>query len=166
MIAEYDGTLYLSDFVDDQLSLVTVLRSKINEDFEPISDSFVKLIDIQDPRLESLFEMHFWVKYKDGIENTDEWLVDESRPIDLSCSLEDGEVIIDAGHSPKDDSWIQYDKGYCAKTISLDQCSEYIVEKIFFVKNNRWLDIPLYERRQVSKEDLICEMIKVRRVNL
>ena len=58
------------------------------------------------------------------------WIVDEGRAVGLIPDIENGIVIIDVPHSPKDNTWIQYERGASAKQISLKDCTEYMIKTI------------------------------------
>ena len=107
------------------------------EGFEPEKDYFKKNVDLDDSSLHAIYDIHFYVKYKNSVEDMKIWLVDESRAVGLKEDIENNEVVIDVAHDAKDDSWIQYEKGAAAKKISLDDCEEYIVEKKYLKRNGR-----------------------------
>ena len=45
-------------------------------------------------------------RYRDTVEDTDIWMVDEGRAVGMKGNVENNEVIIDVAHDAKDDSWI------------------------------------------------------------
>ena len=85
------------------------------EGFEAERDYYVKMIKIEDEDLEELYEKHFYVRYKDSVEENEIWRVDEGRAVGLIPDIENGIVVIDVSHSPKDNTWIQYERGEAAK---------------------------------------------------
>ena len=54
----------------------------------------------------AIYDIHFYVKFRDTVEDTDIWMVDEDRAVGLKGNIENNEVIIDIAHDAKDDSWI------------------------------------------------------------
>lgn len=115
MLAEYEGYVYISNIKDEQVTLLTYDQSKMIEGFEPKRDYFKKVVDINDSCLSAIYDIHFYVKYRDTVEDTDIWMVDEGRAVGMKGNVENNEVIIDVAHDAKDDSWIQYEKGAAAK---------------------------------------------------
>ena len=137
MIAEYMKDVYLVSVRGKEATLLTYDQGKSVDGFEPKRNYFKKTVNIDDPNLVSIYDLHFYVKYKDCIEAAELWLVDEVRAVGLKESIENNEVIIDVSHNAKDESWIQYDKGAASKKININDCTEYLVEKTYIKQNGR-----------------------------
>lgn len=165
MIAEYEGYVYIANIRDEQVILLTYDASKAQEGFEFKRDYFKKTVDIKDSCLSAIYDIHFYVKYKDSVEDAVEWLVDEGRAVGIKENIENDEVIIDVAHDAKDDSWIQYDKGAASKKIRLDKCEEYIVEKKYVKRNGKMVD-EVIEKSPVTLNEFKDLIIMNRRVNL
>ena len=149
MIAEYMENVYLASVRDKEVTLLTYDQGKSIEGFEPKRDYFKKTIRIDDSNLVSIYDLHFYVKYKDCVEEAELWLVDEGRAVGFKGHIENGEVIIDVPHDARDETWIQYDKGAASKKINLHDCTEYLVEKIFVKQNGRLVN-GIAERTSVT----------------
>src|SRR5574344_1142706 len=108
MLAEYEGYLFIAHMRDAQVTILTYDPSKNLEGFESKRDYFKKTVDINDPCLSAMYDIHFYVKYRDSVEDIDVWLVDEGRAVGLKENVENNEVVIDVAHEAKDESWIQY----------------------------------------------------------
>ena len=165
MLAEYEGYVYIANIRDEQVTLLTYDQSKILDGFEPKRDYFKKIVDINDSCLSAIYDLHFYVKYKDSIEETDIWLVDEGRAVGIKENIEKNEVVIDVAHDAKDDSWIQYDKGAASKKINLADCEEFIVEKKYIKRNDRIVN-KIIEKSSVTLNVFRNSIIMNRRSNL
>lgn len=165
MLAEYEGYVYIANIKDQQVTLLTYDQSKSLESFEAKRDYFKKNVDLDDPSLSAIYDIHFYVKYKDFIENIEIWLVDEGRAVGLKEDVEKNEVVIDVAHDAKDDSWVQYEKGASAKKINLSDCEEYIVEKKYLKRNERIVN-EIIEKSSVTLNVFRNSIIMNRRLNL
>ena len=165
MLAEYEGYVYISNIKDEQVTLLTYDQSKMIEGFEPKRDYFKKVVDINDSCLSAIYDIHFYVKYRDTVEDTDIWMVDEGRAVGMKGNVENNEVIIDVAHDAKDDSWIQYEKGAAAKKRNLDECEEYIVEKKYIKRNEIMVD-EIIEKSSVTLKVFRNSIVMNRKSNL
>lgn len=165
MIAEYKENVYIANIKDNQVVLVTFDNNKKLEGFEPKRDYFRKVVQIDDPMLVSLYEIHYWVLYRDSIETSELWEVDEGRSVGFVPDIENEEVIIDVAHVPKDKSWILYEKGASAKKIKLADCDGFFVEKKFFKRNGKIVN-NVVEKSSVTLNTLKNSMIMNRNENL
>lgn len=137
MIAEYQENVYFVAVRNNEAYLSTLYPNKAIGVFEPERDYFFKTISIDDPKLVSIYDFHFYVRYKDSIEKTELWLVDEERDVCDKQNVENNEVVIDVIHDAQDESWTQSDKGAAMKKINLHDCTEFLVEKKFIKQNGR-----------------------------
>ena len=164
MIAEYKENVYIASIQDNQVVLVTFNNNKKLEGFEPKRDYFRKVVQIDDPMLVSLYEIHYWVLYRDSVETLELWEVDAGG-LGLNPDIENEEVIIDVAHDAKDDSWIQYEKGISVKKIKLADCDGFFVEKKFFKRNGKIVN-NVVEKSSVTLNTLKNSMIMNRNENL
>lgn len=165
MLAEYKDYVYIANVKDEQVTLLTYNQSKMLEGFEPKRDYFKKVVDINDSCVSAIYDIHFYVKFRDTVEDTDIWMVDEDRAVGLKGNIENNEVIIDIAHDAKDDSWIQYEKGAAAKKINLYDCEEYIVEKKYIKRNEKIVD-KIIEKSSVTLKVFRNSIVMNRRSNL
>lgn len=145
------------------ISIVTYEERTEEEGFESKRDYYVKRIKIEDEDLEELYEKHFYVRYKDSVEENEMWIVDEGRAVGLIPDIENGIVVIDVPNSPKDDTWIQYERGASAKHISLKDCTEYIIKTIYSKKDGKVVD-KLEETISVSEKEFKKAMLEYSRI--
>ncbi len=165
MLAEYEGFIYLANVSGNQVTLMTYDKNKALEGFASKRDYFKKTIFVNDISLTSLYEIHFWVKYIDEVEENEIWLVDEGRAVGLKSSIENEEVTIDVSHDARDKTWTQYDKGAASKIVKLKECLGFYVEKTFLKKNDKLVSY-IKEKSDVSLPVLVKSMITNRSVNL
>jgi hypothetical protein len=165
MLAEYEGYVYMANVQNELVTLMTYDNSKCLEGFEAKRDYFKKSISINNPLLEVVYELHYWVRYKDCVEDNEVWLVDEERSVGLKSNIENDEIIIDVAHDAKNESWVQYEKGAAAKIIKLSDCSEFFVEKVYLKRNERIVD-RIVEKSSVTNGIFKNSIIMNRRVNL
>ena len=154
MRAIYKNEEFLSAILYDLnlISIVTYEERNEEEGFEAERDYYVKIIKIEDEDLEELRKVSFYVRYKDSVEENEMWIVDEGRAVGLIPDIENGIVVIDVPNSPKDDTWIQYERGASAKQISLKDCTEYIIKTVYSKKDGKVVD-KLEETISVSEEE-------------
>lgn len=165
MIAEYKENVYIASIQNNQVVLVTFNNNKKLEGFEPKRDYFRKVVQIDDPMLISLYEIHYWVLYRDSVEPLELWKVDEEKAIGLDVDIENEEVVINVNHAPKDKSWTQYERGASEKKIKLADCDGFFVEKKFFKRNGKIVN-NVIEKSSVTLNTLKNSMIMNRNENL
>ncbi len=165
MRAIYKNEEFLSAILYDLnlISIVTYEERSEEEGFEEKRDYYVKIIKIEDEDLEELRKVSFYVRYKDSVEENEMWIVDEGRAVGLIPDIENGIVVIDVPNSPKDDTWIQYERGASAKQISLKDCTEYIIKTVYSKKDGKVVD-KLEETISVSEEEFKKAMLKNSRI--
>ena len=165
MRAIYKNEEFLSAILYDLnlISIVTYEERSEEEGFEAKRDYYVKIIKIEDEDLEELRKVSFYVRYKDSVEENEMWIVDEGRAVGLIPDIENGIVVIDVPNSPKDDTWIQYERGASAKQISLKDCTEYIIKTVYSKKDGKVVD-KLEETISVSEEEFKKAMLKNSRI--
>ena len=164
MIAEYEENVYFVSVRNNEATLLTYDQNKSVGGFEPKRDYFKKTVNIDDPKLVSIYDLHFYVRYKDSVEKTELWLVDEGRFVCHNQNVENNEVVIDVPHDAQDESWTQYDKGAALKKINLHDCTEFLVEKKFIKQNGRLVN-GIIERKSVTLTEFKNSIIMNRRVN-
>lgn len=164
MLAEYKNKTYIANFKNNKIKLLTYDRNKVIEGFESKRDYFIKTVDINASYLKTLYEIHFYVKYTDSVENNNEWIVDEERAVGLNGNIENNEIIIDVLHDSKDEAWITYEKGAAAKRISLTECKDFIIEKIYLKLDDKIVNKTI--KKSVTIDEFKNYIIKTRRNNL
>ncbi|MBO4291463.1 MAG: hypothetical protein J5898_06105 [Lachnospiraceae bacterium] len=165
MRAEYKGLVYNAALRNDAATLMTFDTEKKLKGFETKKEFFNKTVKIDDPLLDAVYELHYWVKYCDSIEKTELWMVDEGRSHGAAADIEKDEIVITVNHDPLDDSWIQDEKGTAYKKIQLSDCTEYMIEKKYAVRNGILVGGTI-ERTSVPMKVFIHSFIANRRENL
>jgi hypothetical protein len=165
MLAEYNGYNYIANVQNNQVIIITYDNSKCQEGFKAKRDYFKKSVSINDTLLKELYEIHYYVKYKDSVEDNEIWLVDEEQSAGLKSNIENDKAIINVAHDAKDGSWVQYEKGAAAKIIKLSDCIECIVEKTYTKHNNRIVDRTV-EKLSVDLNTMKNYMLMNRKKNL
>jgi hypothetical protein len=164
MFAEYNGLVYLASVYKDKVILMTYDPEKASGGFVPKRDYYTQTVRMDDSSLGAVYELHFWVRYADNIEDNNLWLVDEERSVGLKADIKSGQVVIDVPHDAKNDSWTQYEKGAAVKVINLSDCGEYIVEKCYIRRNREIINMSV--KTFVSPADFRRAMLLVRKENL
>ena len=164
MIGKYDGRAYHAAVFGDEVSLSTRKQEKRLENFESKRDYFKTTVSLSDSNLSDVFEIHFWVLYRDDAEGKRLWLVDENRAVGEKPDVDANKVVIDVNHDGKNDSWIGYDKGAASKTIFLTDCEEYVVERRFLKRNGIMTND--VERTSMSLEDFKKTIVATRKTEL
>ena len=164
MRAIYKNEEFLAAILYDLnlISIVTYEERSEEEGFEAKRDYYVKYVKIEDEDLEELRKVSFYVRYKDSVEENEMWIVDEGRAVGLIPDIENGIVVIDVPNSPKDDTWIQYERGASAKQISLKDCTEYMIKNVYSKKDGKVVD-KLEETISVSEEEFKKAMLEYRK---
>jgi hypothetical protein len=163
MLAVYNGNTYNYVQVRGKSFLMTYDTHKIDETFSSQRGYYLKDVTMSLNDIEEIYELHFWVIYKDKTEPEEEWLVDEGRPLHKVPDIERGEVGLTIMHDSRDTSWIQHDKNSASKVVSLDECVKSSVEKhTMFIKGNK-VDSKI--KTEVSHKDFIRSMVSCRREN-
>ena len=144
------------------LNLVNIIsydERNEEEGFEETKwDYYIKRIKIEDEDLEELGEVSFYVRYKDSVEENEIWKV--TYGTGLKRDISRGIVIISVHHSPKDETWIQYERGEAAKQISLKDCTEYMIKTVYSKKAGKVVD-KLEETISVSEEEFKKAMLEI-----
>ena len=163
MLAVYNGNTYNYVQIKGKSFLITYDSHKIDETFSSQRDCYLKDVTMSLNNIEEVYELHFWVTYKDKTETEEEWLVDEGRPLYKVPNIEKGELGLAIMHDSRDISWIQHDKNASSKVVSLDECVKLYVEKhTLFVKGH---EVDNKIKTEVSHKDFIRTMVSYRREN-
>ena len=163
MLAVYNGNTYNYVQVKGKSFLMTYDTRKIDETFSSQRGYYLKDVTMSLNNIEEVYELHFWVTYKDKTETEEEWLVDEGRPLYKVPNIEKGEVGLAVMHGSMDTSWIQHDKNASSKVVSLDECEKLYVEKHTLFVNGHKVDNKI--KTEVSRKDFVESVIACRRGN-
>ena len=159
MKAIYKNEEFFAGIIYD-LNLVSIVsydeRSE-EEGFEEKRDYYVKRIKIEDEDLEELYEVSFYVRYKDSVEENEIWKI--LYGTDLEMDIQRGIVVITLMSMRNDNKWKIVEKGVSEKQISLKDCTEYMIKKVYRKKAGKIVD-KLEETISVNEEELKKAMLK------
>ena len=160
MKAIYKNEEFFAGIIYD-LNLVSIVsydeRSK-EKGFEAEKDYYVKMIKIEDEDLEELYEVSFYVRYKDSVEENEIWEILYGTYLEMDIPR--GIVVITLwGGMRNDNKWKIVEKGMSEKQISLKDCTEYMIKKVYRKKAGKIVD-KLEETISVNEEELKKAMLK------
>ena len=161
MLAEYHGNFYNYIQVDEKKYLMTYDSKKVDESFYAHRNYFLKDVTMSEDDIGEVYTLHFWVTYKDTIENEKEWIVDEGQPLFRVPDITKGEVGLTVMHDAHDDSWIQNDKNAASKIILLEECERLYIEK--HTVYCRGCNVDEKTIQEVSCDEFINTMVSCRR---
>ena len=160
MKAIYKNEEFFAGIIYD-LNLVSIVsydeRSK-EKGFEAEKDYYVKMIKIEDEDLEELYEVSFYVRYKDSVEENEIWEILYGTYLEMD--IQRGIVVITLwGGMRNDNKWKIVEKGMSEKQISLKDCTEYMIKKVYRKKAGKIVD-KLEETISVNEEEFKKAMLK------
>jgi hypothetical protein len=163
MLAKYHGKLYNYVEIKEKKYLMTYDSRKIDDSFCAQRNYYLKDITMSMNDIEEIYALHFWVTYKDTIEDKVDWLVDEGQPLFQVPDIKKQEVGLVVMHDSKGDSWIQHDKCAASKIVKLDECEKLCIEKhsIFY----QGCSADEKKNTEVSSDEFINTIIAYRREN-
>ena len=172
MYIKYDNILYDSVHDDDGLNLITRCESKIDKSFLKTTRSYYKIISQDDPNIQDVYDINFYVDYIEEkqtmklMRGVTRWCVNDNRPMHKAPEIEKDELGIQGPGMNSTDGWVVYDQGASSKIIHLSDCTGFIVEYKYTVKDGKVLEEKLVEEVRMNAEEFKAEMIKYRRENV
>ena len=94
------------------------------------------------------------------------WCVNDNRPMHKAPEIEKDELGIQGPGMNSTDGWVVYDQGASSKIIHLSDCTGFIVEYKYTVKDGKVLEEKLVEEVRMNAEEFKAEMIKHRPENV
>ena len=161
MKAIYKNEEFLAGIIYDLnlISIVTYEERSEEEGFEAEKNYYFKMIKIEDEDLEELYEKHFYVRYKDSVEENEIWEILYGTYLEMD--IQRGIVVITLSKMRSDNKWKIVEKGASEKQISLKDCTEYMIKTIYRKKAGKVVD-KLEETISVSEEEFKKAMLKNR----
>ena len=161
MKAIYKNEEFFAGIIYD-LNLVSIVsydERTEEEGFEEAKwDYYIKRIKIEDEDLEELGEVSFYVRYKDSVEENEIWEILYGTYLEMDIPR--GIVVITLwGGMRNDNKWKIVEKGMSEKQISLKDCTEYMIKKVYRKKAGKIVD-KLEETISVNEEELKKAMLK------
>lgn len=185
MYIKYNNELF--DLVDkkDYYKIVTRNENKSDKTFYLRLNVFIKEIAIDDPDIQDIYDVDFFVIYFDESETMKNaakyvcegtgmpessqraikqgiWCVNEGRPLYRAPVLEENEVGLWLNGQSCSEDWVMDDRCSCSKIIDLYDCGGYIVKYTYTFKDGVRLPKEEIVEVKMSAEDFKNEMLKHR----
>lgn len=137
MIAKYRGIKFYATITDDEVNVITHIPDKKLNNFESQRDYFIKITNLEDPELELLYDIHFYIEYHDTSSKETIWCLDEGLYVSPITNIENDYLVIGSNYFDKiDENWQVYDKGLYSKIIKPENCKKFFIEKIFYNRDS------------------------------
>ena len=170
MYIKYNEKLYR--YLEDDNELLTYKEDKIDSNFEEDDGIWFKEITPNDSNIQDIYDINFYVDYIDEkqtmklMRGVTRWCVNDNRPMHRAPEIEKDELGIQGPGMNSTDGWVVYDQGASSKIIHLSDCTGFIVEYKYTVKDGKVLEEKLVEEVRMNAEEFKAEMIKYRRENV
>lgn len=170
MNVKYSNKIY--GFLTEDKELLTYKKEKTDETFEYDDGIYYKQIEIDDKKIEEIYDVDFYVYYMDNSETlkkagvSGKWCVDEGRPLYRMPDIEKDELGLWLGNISWSEDWIHDDKCSCSKIVNLYDCSNYTVKYTYIFKDGKELPGKEIVEVKMDAEDFKAEMIKYRLTNI
>lgn len=146
MYIKYNKKTYGYRDLDECKKIVTRIEDKSDYSFYKHRSVWVKIIQPEDPKIESIYDVKFYVYWDSQLEN-----VEKKWRIQTSDYFSSGNVeLCHEGYLP---GWRVKEKGYSTTQIHPDQIEGYSVEYIYVVKDGKKLEEPLIIEKDVNREE-------------
>lgn len=170
MFVNYNGQLYRliksSLYFDGKPAIATDFKEKTDASFSEVSDYFIKKIDLDDPKIQEMFDVDYFVVYDDKSEtvarklaeldeeikrgervNEDErdavfnhiWSANGGAPISDPPKIKNNEVELILGGKTCSDDWIEFELGWCYKAVNIYDCERLFVRYTYTVRGGKKL---------------------------
>ena len=172
MYIKYNNKLYSYRNLIECKKIVTRIEEKSDGDFYKNRSVWVKIIEETDPNIQDVYDINFYVDYIDEkqtmklMRGVTRWCVNDNRPMHKAPEIEKDEIGIQGPGMNSTDGWVVYDQGASSKIIHLSDCTGFIVEYKYTVKDGKVLEEKLVEEVRMNAEEFKAEMIKYRRENV
>ncbi|MBQ2745694.1 MAG: hypothetical protein IJF37_08815 [Lachnospiraceae bacterium] len=174
MFLKYANKLYEVIYccLVDKDVISTYCKEKTDNTFYSVSDYYAKDFVITDPDIQDIYDINFYVDYIDEkqtmklMRGVTRWCVNDNRPMHKAPEIEKDELGIQGPGMNSTDGWVVYDQGASSKIIHLSDCTGFIVEYKYTVKDGKVLEKKLVEEVRMNAEEFKAEMIKHRPENV
>lgn len=131
--------------------------------FEKIDGVFRKDVNIGDTDIRDVYNIHFYVKYRDNIiDNNDIWAVGDGFQTSTPYKIEDGEACIGIFGAVSGNGWETNGRDYSHKIIKFSACSKFFAEYEYIKKDNNICTEPIMYKTELTKEELIKLVLRHR----
>lgn len=191
MFVNYNGQLYRliksSLYFDGKPAIATDFKEKTDETFSAVSDYFLKIFDPDDPKIEDIFDVDYFVVYDDKSETVarklaelndeikrgetvgeDEydaifrhiWSANGGAPISDPPSIKSNEVELILGGKSCSDDWIEFERGWLYKAVNIYDCERLFVRYTYTVRGGKKLAEKEVVETTFSPEEFKKEKLK------
>ena len=161
MFIKYKDILY--DLLEEKtyLSIITRNKLKSNEDFLKNKRSFYKNILLNDPNIQDIFNIQFFLKWDSHFEKVDTvWEVFTDKSY-----LKDGQVLMRFANGLLP-GWRAEEQTVCSRYVDINECEDFTIVYTYTVKDGIRLETPLKQGKKVSKEEFQKTVIQYRAENI
>ena len=161
MFIIYKDTLY--DLVEEKTHLIIITRNelKLNENFLKTKRSFYKNILLNDPNIQDIFNIQFFLKWDSHFEKVDtvwEIFTDKSY-------LNENQVLMRFANGLLP-GWRAEEQTVCSRYVDINECEDFTIVYTYTVKDGIRLETPLKQEKKVSKEEFQKTVIQYRNENI
>ena len=144
MNIRYDGILYR--YLGDDRELLTYKESKIDKKFEEDAGIYYRQIPENDPKLQDIYEVKFYIEWDSNLEN-----VIKKWHIETCNYFPEGIVrLCHEGYLP---GWKIIEKGLSEIYLKPSKIEGYSVEYIYVVKDGKKLSEPLVIEQKLDMQE-------------
>ena len=172
MYVKYNNELYSYRDLDECKKIVTYKEEKKNNNFYRHRSVWVKVITLDDPNIQDIYDVDFYVNYTDDSETLKKanrqgkWLVNEGRPLYKNPEIENNELGLSLIKQSYSSDWVMDDRCSCSKIVDLYDCSDYTVVYTYIFKNGQPLNEKEVVEISMTAEEFKQEMIKYKSENI
>lgn len=139
---------YVYNGIEEKYFCVTKDKNKVSEGFIQSYDFYKKEIPIDDPQIESIYDMHYLVDYDTKLECVPTtWKVDEEE-----ITLTGEKILLIFGHG-RLPGWEIVENTVCKKMVKIEEVKNIRIVYKYKVKEGKKYDIPLREERTLTIEE-------------
>lgn len=172
MFVTYNGQLYRliksSLYFDGNPAIATDFKEKTDATFAHIesSDYYIKQLTPDDPKIQEMFEVDYFVVYDDKSETVARklaelkeeikrgenvydserdavfnhiWSANGGAPISDPTKIKNNEVELILGGKTCSDDWIEFERGWCYKAVNIYDCERLFVRYTYTVRGGKKL---------------------------
>lgn len=170
MYIKYNSTLYR--YSKKNREILTYYTEKTDETFKPYSKLYYKEIELDDEKIEDIYDVDFYVYYMDDSETLKNacvsgiWCVNEGKPLYRTPKIEENELGLGLDNLSLSEDWIRDDRSSCSKIVNLYDCKDYTVKYKYIFKNGKVLSKEEVVKEKMDAEEFKAEMLKYRTENI
>lgn len=194
MYIEYNGQLYLLVksrlYLDGKPAIITNYKEKADNTFsyvETLDYFYIKELKPDDPNIQNIFDVDYFVVYHDTSETVMKWADDLKKDMEKGDHINDdkldavfrniwcanggapildppkivnNEVEIILGAKSCSDDWIEFEWGWCYKAVNIYDCERLFVRYTYSVRDGRKLSEKEVVEVTMKPEEFKAEKLK------